>query len=46
MQNGNDLLVIQVEGHRVANEILGSGFQTKFIVNKFHVVFVQINFYN
>ena len=39
------LLVIEVEGHGVANKVLSTGFQTELFVDNFHAVRIEVDAY-
>ena len=38
-----DSLVIKVQGHSVANEILSTRFETEFLIDRLHAVSVKID---
>jgi hypothetical protein len=37
------ILVVEVKGHGMTDEILGAGFETELFVDKLHVVIVKVN---
>ena len=37
------LLVIEVEGHGMADKVLGAGLETEFFVDRFHAIFVEVD---
>lgn len=36
-------LVIEVEGHGVANEVLGTGFEAKLFIDRCHAVLIKVD---
>ena len=43
MLAGYHLLVIEVEGHSVSDEILSTGLESKLLVNRRHRVLIEID---
>ena len=39
------LLVVKVEGHGVADEVLSTGLETELFVNVFHAVHIEVDTY-
>lgn len=40
---GGDILIVQVQGHRMADEVLCTGFKAELLVHSLHAVLVQID---
>lgn len=38
-----DSLIVEVEGHRMADKVLGAGLEAELLVDKFHRVSVEVN---
>lgn len=40
-----NLLVVEVEGHGVTDEVLSTGFETELFVDYFHAVHIEVDTY-